>query len=104
MPLVRRSLREVALREAPEIREIEGHRRAMEEEGSMVDADTLVLEAGAELLEGVVREVGRQMALVARVDVDIFTEALLARTAGGWLGRLADVAAQRVFRFRLEPQ
>jgi hypothetical protein len=44
------------------------------------------------------------MALVARVDVEIFTEAVLARTAALWMERLAAGAAQRVFRFRLEPQ
>ena len=44
------------------------------------EKDLLILEKSTELAEQAVREVARQLALVARADVDVFTEALVART------------------------
>jgi|ERR1017187_9741765 hypothetical protein len=68
-------------------KEIELGKEELDAEGSEVDSDVLILEKGSRLMEQAMREVARQLALVARVDVDIFTDALL-----GWV---FDVMCQR---------
>jgi hypothetical protein len=68
------------------------------------ERDLLILEKSTEFAEQAVREVARQLALVARVDVDIFTEAVVARTLAVACERRAVDLSQRVLTFRLAPQ
>ena len=87
-----------------EIQEIELGKEELDAEGAEVDSDVLILEKGSRLMEQAMREVARQLALVARVDVDIFTDALLGRVFAEMCQRRAEELDRKVFVFRLPAQ
>jgi hypothetical protein len=69
-----------------------------------VERYVLVLKSATRLAEQALRDLARQMALVAHVDLDLFTDAVSARTLTSIAHHAAADLDRMVFAFRLVPQ